>query len=246
MTANIRIVQSTLRASRKNKLELNKKAKIILPILNHVDWLDNDNSDDLQKVREVIYEMSLEDETIMTKIKVYKISLNNKNEKENKNNNFNENNDFKYDEEFTKNLKLKTIPRHSLDITYEKAKKIIKEKNININNKDMYYKLCEKDFRLPKNPEERYKGKFDWIEYLNIPIIYYKVEETKEKIKSYFKVKPELKHKYLDLKSICTELCKFDDRFPPDGLWVEYYKVKELADIISISNIGKKKGAILD
>ena len=133
-----------------------------------------------------------------------------------------------------------------VNITYEKAKKIIKEKNININNKDMYYKLCEKDFRLPKNPEERYKGKFDWIEYLNIPIIYYKVEETKEKIKSYFKVKPELKHKYLDLKSICTELCKFDDRFPPDGLWVEYYKVKELADIISISNIGKKKGAILD
>ena len=64
MTSNIRIVQSALRAFRKYKNELLKKAKIILPILSRDDWLENNENSDLKKVREVIYQMGLEDETI--------------------------------------------------------------------------------------------------------------------------------------------------------------------------------------
>ena len=75
MTSNIRIVQSALRASRKNKKEVNKITKIILPILNKNDWLENNENSDLKKVKEVIYQMGLEDETITQKIKVYKIEI---------------------------------------------------------------------------------------------------------------------------------------------------------------------------
>ena len=75
MSSNIRIVQSALRASRKNKHQPNKITKIILPILNKDDWLDNNNNPDLKKVREVIYQMGLEDETITQKIKVFNIEV---------------------------------------------------------------------------------------------------------------------------------------------------------------------------
>jgi superfamily II DNA or RNA helicase len=242
MTANIRIVQSTLRASRKNKQEPNKITKIILPILNYDDWLNNDNNDDLKKVREVIYQMGLEDETIMTKIKVYKmpINMNNINDTSKKNNEiinyYDENN------ELTELLKLKTIPRHALDITYEKAKKIIQEKNIIIKSKDEYYQLCDKDIRLPKNPEERFKGKFDWIEYLNIQKNYYEIDVCKKMIEKYLKEDSEIKKDNLNLSLVCDKLCKLDDKFPPNGLWTEYYKAKQLSDIINISNVYKSKG----
>jgi superfamily II DNA or RNA helicase len=59
MSSNIRIVQSALRASRKNKHQPNKITKIILPILNKDDWLENNNNPDLKKVKEVIYQMEI-------------------------------------------------------------------------------------------------------------------------------------------------------------------------------------------
>ena len=52
-----------------------KLTKIILPILNTDDLLNNEENVDLKKVREIIYQMSLEDETISQKIKVFKINF---------------------------------------------------------------------------------------------------------------------------------------------------------------------------
>jgi predicted helicase len=46
MSSNIRIVQSALRASRKNINDKNKKTKIILPILNRDDWMENNENPD--------------------------------------------------------------------------------------------------------------------------------------------------------------------------------------------------------
>ena len=51
MSSNIRIVQSALRASRKNKLQPDKITKIIIPILNKNDWLENNDNSDFKKVR---------------------------------------------------------------------------------------------------------------------------------------------------------------------------------------------------
>lgn len=243
MTSNIRIVQSALRASRKNKKDTNKKTKIILPILNRDDWLENNENPDLKKVREVIYQMGLEDETITQKIKVFRIEIEKQKPKEKEEREMVD--EFgEYDDELTQKLRLKTIKRTALATTYEKARKIIANKNIK--SKESYYELCERDNRLSKEPEIVFKGQFtNWIEYLSIERVYYDLEICKNKVGEYLLLYPEIKKHYLDLSIVSNELCKIDVLFPPNGLWVEYYNVKDLRDLITIINKKKKKGAIL-
>ena len=50
---------------------------------------------------------------------------------------------------------------------------------------------------------------------------------------------------YLDLSIICSELCRLDSLFPPNGLWVEYYGISDLRDIITVKSTKKRMGAIL-
>ena len=244
MTSNIRIVQSALRAGRKNKFQPDKITKIILPILNRYDWLTNNENPDLKKVREVIYQMGLEDETISQKIKICKIDIDKHETRPREKKEIGIIDDFgEYDDELTQRLKLKTVNRVALTITYEKARKIIADKNIK--NKQHYYELCEKDNRLSKEPEIVFKGQFTtWIEYLSIGRIYYDLETCKNKASEYLLIHPEIKN-YLDFSSVNSELCKLDPLFPPSGLWVEYYNVNDLRDIITITNKKKKMGAIL-
>ena len=136
MSSNIRIVQSALRASRKNKNDLSKITKIILPILNKDDWLENNNPD-LKKVREVIYQMGLEDETITQKIKVFKIDIEKQKPKSKEKEEREMVDEFgEYDDELTQKLRLKTVKRTALSTTYEKARKIIADKNIFNNTRD--------------------------------------------------------------------------------------------------------------
>lgn len=244
MSSNIRIVQSALRASRKNKHQPNKITKIILPILNKDDWLENNNNPDLKKVREVIYQMGLEDETITQKIKVFNIEVKKHTISISKKY-IDDVDDFgDYDEELTTKLRLKTIKRTTLGTTYERARKIIVSKNIK--NKEEYFELCEKDNRLSVEPELTYNGQFtNWIEYLSIERIYYDLEICIEKVNELLTLHNEIKKYYLDLSIVCKELCELDNNFPPNGLWVEYYNVKDLRNIIIIVNQKKKMGVIL-
>jgi len=244
MTSNIRIVQSALRASRKNKYQPNKITKIILPILNRDDWLENNNNPDLKKVREVIYQMGLEDETITQKIKVFRINIEppKPKPKQKPRENPEEIEFGDYDEELTRRLKLKTLKRNALATTYDKSRKIIFDKNIK--SKESYYELCERDNRLSKEPELTYNGQFtSWIEYLSIERIYYDLETCKNKASEYLLLYPEIKKYYLDLSIVSYELCKKDELFPPNGLWIEYYKMS-LQDIFTMSN--KKKKLLLN
>ena len=134
--------------------------------------------------------------------------------------------------------------RIALDITYKKAIKIIADKNIK--SKESYYELCEKDNRLSKEPEIIFKGQFtNWIEYLSIKQVYYDLETCKNKVGEYLLLYPEIKKHYLDLSIVSNELCKIDALFPPNGLWVEYYNVKDLRKIIIIVCKKKKIGVIL-
>jgi len=244
MTSNIRIVQSALRGSRKNKNDINKKTKIILPILNRDDWLENNDNQDLKKVREVIYQMGLEDETISQKIKVFKINIEKQKPKSREKYEREMVDEFgEYDDELTQKLRLKTTKRTILGTTYEKARKIIADKNIK--DKESYYELCEKDNRLPINPEEQFAKFTNWIEYLSIERVYYDLETCKNKVGKYLISYPDIKKHYLELSIVSKELCKIDTLFPPNGLWVEYYNVKDLIDIITITNKKKKIGAIL-
>ena len=126
-------------------------------------------------------------------------------------------------------------------ITYEKARKIITDKNIK--SKESYYELCEIDNRLSKEPEIVFKGQFtNWIEYLSIERVYYDLKTCKNKVNEYLLVYPEIKN-ITDLSIVSNKLCKIDTLFPPNGLWVEYYNMKDLRDIITVAN--KKKKIIL-
>jgi superfamily II DNA or RNA helicase len=217
MQSNIRIVQSALRGGRKNNLEPNKITKIICPVLNK-DWFAD--NPDLKKVREIIYQMGLEDETISQKIKVCCIDLQIQTYEKNSHSEM----DFGYfDDEFASMLRLNTMSRTSLDTTYDKAKQIIEEKHID--SKEKYYELCEKDNRIPNDPETFYKHKFiSWIDYLTIDKSkYYNLEECRTKIKEYMTL--SMRQYQLQLDIICKQLCKKDSLFPPCDLWEEFYSI---------------------
>lgn len=234
MVSNIRIVQSALRPCRKYLKEPDKRNKIILPILTNDEWLEND---DFKKVKDVIYHMGLEDETIWEKVKVGKLttattptsSAKGKSE------------DFdKYDEELIQRLKLCTRKRVALDITYEKAKRILADKNIK--GKEEYRRYCDTDLRLPKEPEEMFKGKFrNWADYLNIRGNYYDFETCQQKLKIYLQQYPELDGIHANFTSICKKLCEIDAKFPPKELWADYYRVHDLTDIMNTTQRRNKK-----
>ena len=71
------------------------------------------------------------------------------------------------------------------------------------------------------------------------------METCKNKVIEYLLLYPEIKKYYLDLLILSKELCKIDVMFPPNGLWVEYYNVKDLQDIIIITNKKKMMGVFL-
>jgi len=237
MTSNVRIVQSALRASRKNKKNKNKITKIILPILSTNNKLKNNQNFDLKKVKEVIFQMNLEDEKIVQKIRVSKIRV--EKQKPKIKNEKGVIHEFgEYNDKLTRNLRLETIERSTFTISYKKAKEIIS--NQNIKTKENYYNLCDKDSKLSKEPEILFKKRFvNWIEYLNIKRIYYDSETCKKKVNEYLLIYPEMKKHHFNLSIISDELCKIDTSFPPSGLWIEYYSIKHLKDIIKIT--GRKK-----
>ena len=245
MSSDIRIVQSALRASRKNLLQPDKITKIIVPILNKDDWLENNNNPDLKKVREIIYQMGLEDETITQKIKVSIIEVKKQHPMPRRDKITREIDDFgEYDDELTQRLRLKTTTRTTLGTSYEKARKLIASKNIK--NKEEYFELCETDNRLTTEPEVTYNNQFiNWIEYLSIERVYYELETCKIKVIECLAMNPNISKSHLDLSIICTELCKVEPLFPPNGLWVDYYAVKELHQVITIVNKKKKMASKL-
>jgi superfamily II DNA or RNA helicase len=242
MSSNIRIVQSALRASRKNPYQPGKITKIILPILNRIQWLENTENSDLKKVREVIYQMGLEDETITQKIRVCRIDIEKhpRKEREKKEDNHQTVELGEYDDELTQKLKLKTVKRMALNITFEKARRILAHKKLK--SKNEYYALCEKDGRLSADPEIVFKGQFtNWIEYLSLERIYYELEICKIKVGEYLDLYPPLKKHRLDLSYIIVELCKLDPLFPPNEFWAEYYYTNDLRTVIDIVVIVNKK-----
>jgi superfamily II DNA or RNA helicase len=237
MTSNIRIVQSALRASRKNICVPDKIAKIILPIIdNSVMYCE-----DYKKIREIIYQMSLEDENIIHKIKAYTIpvitgtSISNGAI----------NSDIIVNDKLYKFL-IKTITRDMLLPSYEQIKKIVSEHYIC--NKEQYYESRVCDPRLPECPEE-IRGFKGWIDFLGIkPDSCYELVQCVEMVKQYVITDYD---KYRDIYNrdgidgICKELCAIDARFPPYGLWTDFYCVPCITDCINFKLRKKKRTSIV-
>jgi len=249
MTSNIRIVQSALRASRKNKREPNKKTKIILPVLETDDWIENRNNIDLKKVTEIIHQMGEEDETITQKIKVFRTDFSKQERRTREPGGANETYVIgEYDCEITNKLRLKTTKRTALGITYEKCRKIIADKKMCWDNfPACYYDLCEKDVRLSKEPDIVFKQQFtNWIEYLSIEHKYYDIEICKIKVQEYLDEHPEMRVcGKLEQSIVCKNMREIDENFPPVGLWDAYYNIKDIGDIITVKPKKRKPGFVI-
>ena len=230
MFSDIRILQSALRPLRKDSNNPDKRGKIILPVLYRDEWLEDDNQD-LKKVKEVIRQISLEDKTIEQKIKVYTLIS-----EDNKEINNIENNDHKefigqYNEEMTLKLRLKSISRFAMNISYNKAKMIIGENNVN--SKNEYYLLCQKDVRLSKEPDDVYGNTFKgWIDYLSIEMKYYDLNTCKIEIGKILDNNRDLDKYYSDLVFLCHKFRENDQKFPPVDIWCDYYKIESLNEIV--------------
>jgi superfamily II DNA or RNA helicase len=239
MTSPIRITQSALRPMRKNRDEPNKKAKVILPVLEYDDeWLEDNDNPDLKKVKEFIYQMG-EDETIAYKIRCSRLTIEEDRPKQPKKMGTADIEDFgDYDDELTQKIRLKTTARTALRTGYQKVRKILVQKNVK--SKEQYVEACFTDNRLPRDPEVVFQNycfrNFDWFEFLSIPRVpgvYYELEMCKTKVNYYLTQHNLLRNGFLDITALSDELCQYDEKFPPRGLWKEYYKVKDLREIIA-------------
>ncbi len=248
MTSDIRIVQSLARALRLNKNIPNKIAKFILPLIYDDNWREKD---EFSKIIDIIKQLGEVDCNVQNKITILRnLEINNvqsnsnidkANNKTNINNEKEEKKDVA-DTEFNeicsklmKEIELRSIKRDSTKISYNMAKKIIKENNIK--SKEEYFNN-HIALNLPYEPDVTFQNNFiNWIDYLGIfeTEEYYELSECIEKVKEYLEKMPELKQYYSKLSIIVDKLRLIDSRFPQSGLWIEHYKVVSLKDIIVVN-----------
>ena len=238
------IIQSIGRGIRPDQLGINgsnKYKKLILSLPIYIEEHNNEENRNSYEVIVKVLEYLIYDIGIPIKEIEFKNRYKSHNEREYKQSA----KDYEgYNDIESKILNLFEISRNriSRDTGYEQARKIITDKNIKWYSLNQYYELCDEDNRLSKNPKELYKGKFtNWIDYLSIERVYYDLKTCKEKCKEIINKNPEFKKYKLDLNYLCEEFYKIDNNFPPIGLWVDYYKVDSLDDIIKIINKSKTK-----
>lgn len=234
MESNIRIVQSALRASRKDSNSPNKVAKIMLPILHYDTEAKNIENPDLQKTRKVLYELGLEDITIEQKIRVYKLDIRCK-----KMTNLSDDRPAKKiencDPTFVRNLILKTFSREAYNLPYNKAREILANKCIRSLNE--YFEACKQDCRLVTNPQEYYGKQFiGWCYYLSIPEDeYYSINECRNRICEFIKDNPNNPYKY-DTQKIYEILYASDTKYPAVELCLDFYKCNQFTNLYKYSN----------
>ena len=236
MSSEIRIVQASLRAGRKNKLIPDKITSIILPMLYNDNlneqFMDRDliyKNNDFKKIREVIYQMGQEDETILQKISLSKCIV-----KEYKNSTLNQVSLEIADVDILESIELtalllKNIQRNTISLGYEYAIKTIAL--YKLDSKESYYKLCKQKISLSAEPEELYSDKWtNWIDYLSIERKYYDLEVCKIKVTDYLKDKQCNLFDYIKITKTLKEL---DDMYPPYDLWCEYYNITGILELIN-------------
>ena len=130
--------------------------------------------------------------------------------------------------------------------SYEQIKKIISE--YYICNKEQYHESRVCDPRLPECPED-IRGFKGWLDFLGIkPESCYELVQCVEMVNQYVIADYD---KYRDiynldgLDGICKELCAIDARFPPYGLWTDFYKVPCITDCINFKLRKKKRTSIV-
>jgi predicted helicase len=251
MTSNIRIVQSMLRPCRLYAEKPTKIAKIVIPVLFTDMDISTDYCPDFDKVKMVIKHLGSEDETLPQKIKAYRITIDKQDAAAARRlaaaeaaaarmlaaeqcDRFGE-----FDDELTRQLRLKTISREAFGMSYSRAKLLLAP--YNIRSKTTYRIFCEKNGRFSKNPKEDYGKQFlGWVDYLSIPQVYYTKEEWIDKIRDYVNSDSKLIELIgtmrmfgsVNVDTVCRELCRMDAMFPHYEVWADYYEGASIGDII--------------
>jgi predicted helicase len=238
MESEIRIVQSTLRPNRLDKMYPNKKAYIIIPYIDTINFISNNESFD--KCRKIIAKIRNEDENIINKINVLSLNYNNNN-----NNNFIEKTKYNYIIENKEELnKIILRLRHSKALysnfseeqdEFNYVKQLNKE--LNINNKEDYCKefvktYHEKYIEYIKNPEEYFKLKgiwTNWYDFMGIDTSQF-IQDKNDWIKFC---------KENNVKSLMdyNNLCKLNEILPNNP--ADFYK--EFSNIIKELEINKNR-----
>lgn len=223
MESDIRVVQSALRPNRLDYNNPNKKAYIIIPYIDSIDW-DNKS---FNKCRKIISKIRNVDETIEQKITISNIKTRNSNSKEI--NNYNYSLESNIDQ--LNNIKLRLKYSRTLESNlseeqdeYNYIKSINKEMNIsskeeyviNKDNHKNYIDDSEKYFKIKGVWKNWYdfigfdinqfiKNKDEWIKFckeINIKSL----EDYKEKCKIYKQLPKDPENFYIGFTNIDFEL----------------------------------------
>lgn len=125
------------------------------------------------------------------------------------------------------------------EISYKKAKDIIKLSKPHPKSWADYIDLCYKDRRLYENPEEEYINVFEGrVVYLGLNHADY---YTKEEYTRMFNTQQTT---VINLSEICDRLHENDSKCPPTDLVIDMYNIYQLSDLISYSK--KKRNCFFD
>ena len=251
MVSSIRIVQCALRACRKNPLEPNKVAKIILPVFQSDNWGEDPKTDGLKKVRRVIQELGQQDDTIEHKFKVSLLPFQKQTgarastQREATTADIDEEEDMDELAQQVKHFMIRSLNRSAFGfMPFDKARKLVA--NHNVKTLDQYYALCDKTPSLPKEPNVAYKGQFvNWVDFFGLDRgDFYDLETCKDAARKYCLLNPAIKRNHrVQMSSVCASLCALDPRFPPDGLWASYYGVSDATILGFMMSTGARKTA---
>ena len=184
MSSTIRIVQSGLRPTRKDENNLEKLAKLIIPVILDEHFINNErDSYCFKKLRQIIAEMSTSDNNILDRIKYFETN------KDEGTSSTNMRSRFELIEVSNTEMKLRILRRNCIGknlykVEYYELKKLIKEFNIQT---DIEYEqlLKDKDYYI-KEPNTHFietKLWIGWHDFLDIDTSKYPSNMTEFKKK---------------------------------------------------------------
>lgn len=223
------ITKSPIELSQKNGRALrlfNGKQRAIFTF-----FVNQDNKSDEENIKKCMMEMIKNDPRLEEKIKkirdkknkgeIHPIEIRVEDDK---------NEQLEYSATYDRYLNL--ICYDNSKLSYVEIQEIILD--YDIKTKEMYFHISDKDQRLPKNPNDYFKGKFNWVDYLSIKKEnYFTLEECRKHCLRYLENFPKLKKDYLlEPSKITRSLSELNGKFPPHDLWCEIYSKNNVKDIV--------------
>lgn len=238
--STVDIIQCIGRCLRLCEQIANKKGHIIIPIIldSDIEQFFKITNKNFTKIRRILKALATTDDQVQDKFSIRDIvnkPVEDQKDTDKADHVETKNNDELTLKDFEEQIKLQIFS--GVDgvaaMTCSRATEIIKK--YNITTKEEYYELCEKDIRLPKDPQKSFDDFGGWVKYLSIDrSLYYEHHQLcKKSIDKIIAKNPKIM--YYDLGSI-YEFCKeYDDKLPPYP--TDFYKDNGLRDIKQLIEI---------